>query len=69
MKDSLNNRGLIANPFYLSIASSLRRTYQVTHASFRGLWHKCKQSQTEPHKEDFSQMPAKKVTGLPDYME
>ena len=26
MNDSLNNRGLIANPFYLSIASSLRRT-------------------------------------------
>jgi hypothetical protein len=26
MNESLNNRGLIANPFYLSIASSLRRT-------------------------------------------
>ena len=26
MNDSTNNRGLIASPFYLSIASSLRRT-------------------------------------------
>ena len=34
-----------------------------------GLQHKYKQSQSLPLKEDFSQMPAKKATGLPDYME
>jgi len=39
------------------------------HASFRGLWHKYKHTQTLPLKEGFSQTPAKKATGLPDYME
>ena len=34
-----------------------------------GLWHKYKQAQSWTLKEDFSQMPAKKVAGLPDYME